>query len=69
VSLFINDKALACVASTRYLGVVVDQHLTWKLHVDCVKEDKIYVVCIKLNETAPRSFIMSVISIFCFAHF
>ena len=25
-SLFINSKALACVASTHYLGVIVDQH-------------------------------------------
>jgi len=33
MSLFINGKALPCVASTRYLGVIVDQHLTWKLHV------------------------------------
>jgi len=36
VSLFINGKALACVASTRYFGVIVDQYLTWKLNVDCV---------------------------------
>jgi len=36
VSLFINGKAFACVASTHYLGVIVDQHLTLKLHVDYV---------------------------------
>ena len=38
MSLFINVKALgnACVASTGYLFVVLDQHLTWKLHVDYV---------------------------------
>ena len=35
MSLFLNGKALACVASTKYLGVIVVQHLTciWKLHV------------------------------------
>jgi len=31
-----NVKALACAASTRYLGIIVDQYLTWKLHVDYV---------------------------------
>ena len=29
----INVKALASVTSTCYLGVVIDQHMTWKLHV------------------------------------
>ena len=29
----INGKALASVTSTRYLDVLIDQHLTWKLHV------------------------------------
>jgi len=33
MSFFINGKVLTCVASTRYLGVIVDQHLTLKLHV------------------------------------
>ena len=33
VSVSINGKALASVTSTRYLGVLIDQHLTWKLHV------------------------------------
>ena len=34
VSVFINDKALACVTSTRYLGVIIDQSFTRKLHVN-----------------------------------
>ena len=36
VSVFINDKALTCVTSTQYLGVITDQNLTWKLHVNYV---------------------------------
>ena len=32
----INGKPLASVASTHYLGVFIDQHLTWKSHVDNV---------------------------------
>ena len=35
MSVSINGRALASVTSTRtrYLGVLIDQHLTWKLHV------------------------------------
>ena len=33
---FINGQALACAASTHYLGVIIDQHLTWKLHASYV---------------------------------
>ena len=36
VSVSIDGKPLASVTSTRYLGVLIDQHLTWKLHVDNV---------------------------------
>ena len=42
VSVFVNGKALASVTSTCqvtcYLGIVIDQHLTWKLHVANVLE-------------------------------
>ena len=33
VSVSINGRALTSVTSTHYLGVLIDQHLTWKLHV------------------------------------
>ena len=33
VSVSINSRALASVTSTRYLGVLIDQHLMWKLLV------------------------------------
>ena len=34
--LLMHGKVLACVTSTRYLGVIIDQHLSWKSHVDYV---------------------------------
>ena len=34
--LLMTIKALACVTSTWYLGVIIDQNLTWKLHVNYV---------------------------------
>ena len=33
VSVSVNGRALTSVTSTSYLGVLIDQHLTWKLHV------------------------------------
>ena len=36
VSVSINGKPLASVTSTHYLSVLIDQHLTWKSHVDNV---------------------------------
>ena len=32
-SLLLNGKTLTRVTTTRYLGVIIDQHLTWKAHV------------------------------------
>ena len=36
VTVSINGKPLASVTSTRYLGVLIDQHLSWKLHINHV---------------------------------
>ena len=36
VSIFLNGKAVAQVVTTRYLGVFIDQNLSWKFHVNYV---------------------------------
>ena len=36
VSLLLNGKTITCVTTTRYLGVIIDQHLTWKAQVSYV---------------------------------
>ena len=33
MSVSVNGRALASGSSTCYLGILIDQHLTWKLHV------------------------------------
>ena len=48
--MFINGKALACVTSAHYLGVIVDQHLTWKSHVNYVLKRCIFYA---LNHMKP----------------
>ena len=34
--LSLNGSVLKQVPSTKYLGVYIDQHLTWQSHIDCI---------------------------------
>jgi len=34
LSLFINDSPITQVESTKFLGVHIDQHMTWKVHIN-----------------------------------
>ena len=34
--LYIGSGVISRVASTKFLGVVIDEHLSWELHVACV---------------------------------
>ena len=44
VTVSINGKPLASVTSNHYLGVLIDQHLTWKLHVNNVLKRVSYIL-------------------------
>ena len=37
IKLYINDTQLERVQSTKFLGLVIDSHLTWKEHIQCIK--------------------------------
>ena len=39
-SLFINDRDIKRITSIKYLGVLIDEHLTWKEHI-AVIENKV----------------------------
>ena len=39
-SLFINDRGIKRITSIKYLGVLTDEHLTWKKHI-AVIENKV----------------------------
>ena len=39
-SLFINDREIKRITSIKYLGVLIDEHLTWKEHITVI-ENKI----------------------------
>ena len=39
-SLFINDREIKRITSSKYLGVLIDEHLTWKEHI-AVNENKV----------------------------
>ena len=48
VSISIGGKDLMQVVSTKYLGVVIDQHLTWQNHINHILKSvwsKVYGLC------------------------
>ena len=71
VSVSINGRALASVTSTRYLGVLIDQHLTWKLHVANVLKwirSKLYALY-HIRPLPGHLLFHSIISSFCLTSF
>ena len=50
--LLLNGKTLTFVTTTRYLGVIIDQHLTWKAHVSYVLKKARYKL-FALNRLKP----------------
>lgn len=54
VSIFVGGRPLPQVQSTKYLGVVIDQHLTWQCHVECILK-KIRAKVYGLNRLKPLS--------------
>ena len=36
----INGHELECVNKTTFLGVMIDNHLTWKSHIDYIYKSK-----------------------------
>ena len=36
LSLKLNNEMLQCIEHTKFLGIIIDQHLTWKNHVNYV---------------------------------
>ena len=52
MSLLLNRKTLTFVTTTRYLGVIIDQHLTWKAHVSYVLKKARYKL-FALNRLKP----------------
>lgn len=69
MSVFINGKALACVTSTCYLGVIIHQKITYKLCFEedyvasqmlavCFEENQMQVTCFAPSEAIARSLIL-----------
>lgn len=61
-SIKIDDQILECVDQFTYLGITLDKHLSWKLHVQKVgqKISKVNCVLAKLKKTLP-AYILKVI--------
>ena len=50
--MLINDKELERVGSIKFLGVLLDEHLSWKEHIRYTENKiaKILVYCIELSD-------------------
>ena len=35
-SILIGGRPLPCMINTKYLGVIIDQHLTWQCHIEYI---------------------------------
>ena len=46
MSILIGGRPLPCVISTKCLGVIIDQHLTWQCHIEYILNYK--RICTKL---------------------
>jgi len=36
ISLIMNNQHIRNVKETKFLGIIIDEHLTWKSHIDCI---------------------------------
>src|SRR6218665_829132 len=54
--LFIDNIQLTRVSKVKFLGVIIDEHLTWKPHIDHVKSKvtKIVGVMYRLKGSLPK---------------
>ena len=43
--LMINGKEIELVSKTKFLGIIIDQHLEWKYHIDiCKKKNQVVIM-------------------------
>ena len=45
LNLKLNNEMLQCVEHTKFLGIIIDQHLTWKNHINYVTKKIIRTTC------------------------
>src|SRR6218665_1633999 len=60
-SLYINNSLLSQISSTKFLGVVIDQHLTWKDHISLMtnKISKNIDVIARIRHLLPTTILIS----------
>src|SRR3984885_11494523 len=54
-NIIINNKIISRVSQTKFLGIIIDEHLTWHPHITLVKNKvaKIIGIVKKLKYTLP----------------
>lgn len=62
VQITVNDIPLNTSNTTKYLGLILDEHLSWKFHIEemCLKLSKVVGVLRKLSYIVPAHFLRTV---------
>ena len=70
IRIFMNGESLQEVNCTKFLGVLIDNGLTWKKHIDsiCVKIAKCTGILSKLKHYLPRNILRSLYLTFTLPH-
>ena len=57
LSIILNNTAMKRVSNVEFLGVIIDEHLTWNSHINLVKNKAAKMICIikRLKFTLPLS--------------
>ena len=69
-SITLNQIALERVVTTKFLGVLIHEHLDWKPHVDfiCNKISKSIAILAKLKHYVPKYVLLTIYNSLCMSH-
>jgi hypothetical protein len=66
INLKINDIPIERVASTKFLGVIIDQHFSWRSHIQetCIKVGRMIAVISRFKNFFPKNILKMMYSAF-----
>lgn len=67
---FFNNELIQQVKYTKFLGVIVDEHLNWKHHIDqtCIKLSKITGILYRVRHNLTKEAMVSIYFTLCYPH-
>lgn len=70
-TVMLNNESLKQVSSTKFLGIIVDENLNWKLHIDhvCSKLSKVVGVLYRVRHNLTTEAMISIYYTLCYPYF